>query len=295
MTFGFVDRRSIQLSYGRGSGPSAPDDDCKRHEADRLGRSANAPSASPPPTCPRCSPSGGRSTSTSGRRSLLEGDPPALEELLDHVEGRLGLVPRFRQRVKSAPLGLVNPVWVDDPRFDLGWHVRHTAPAAPRDHGAAPRAGRPGDVRAAGPPAAPVAALSGRGPGGRPPRLHLEDPPRARRRRLGGRRGDDHARPEPRGHRAPDRRGALGPRRAEPGDALRPRRLGGDPGAAARRPQGGAQRAHHAPRHGVGRHAHRGGVRQPGGARAERRADLPQPGDRPRPPGRLRERRAGGG
>ena len=62
-----------------------------------------------------------------GATILLEGEPPALEELLDHVEGRLGLVPRFRQRVKSTPLGLTNPVWADDPRFDLGWHVRHTA------------------------------------------------------------------------------------------------------------------------------------------------------------------------
>jgi diacylglycerol O-acyltransferase len=56
----------------------------------------------------------------------LEGDPPTLEELLTHVESRLGLVPRFRQRVKSAPLQLTNPVWVDDPGFDPHWHVRHT-------------------------------------------------------------------------------------------------------------------------------------------------------------------------
>ena len=62
-----------------------------------------------------------------GATLVLEGEPPGLEELLDHVEGRLGLVPRFRQRVRSAPLGLINPVWADDPRFDLGWHVRHTA------------------------------------------------------------------------------------------------------------------------------------------------------------------------
>ena len=66
-----------------------------------------------------------------GATLVLDGEPPTLEELLDHVEGRLGLVPRFRQRVKSAPLGLVNPVWVDDPRFDLGWHVRHTALPGP--------------------------------------------------------------------------------------------------------------------------------------------------------------------
>ena len=62
-----------------------------------------------------------------GATILLEGEPPTVEELLHHVEGRLGLVPRFRQRVKSTPLGLINPVWADDPRFDLSWHVRHTA------------------------------------------------------------------------------------------------------------------------------------------------------------------------
>src|SRR3954449_4206234 len=62
-----------------------------------------------------------------GATILLEGDPPGLEELLDHVERRLGLVPRFRQRVKPTPLGLTNPVWADDPHFDLRWHVRHTA------------------------------------------------------------------------------------------------------------------------------------------------------------------------
>jgi hypothetical protein len=62
-----------------------------------------------------------------GATLVLEGDPPTLEELLAHVESRLGLVPRFRQRVKSTPLQLTNPVWADDPRFDPRWHVRHTA------------------------------------------------------------------------------------------------------------------------------------------------------------------------
>jgi diacylglycerol O-acyltransferase len=62
-----------------------------------------------------------------GATLVLEGDPPTLEELLDHVESRLALVPRFRQRVKPTPLQLTNPVWVDDPGFDLEWHVRHTA------------------------------------------------------------------------------------------------------------------------------------------------------------------------
>jgi diacylglycerol O-acyltransferase len=62
-----------------------------------------------------------------GATLVLEGDPPTLEELLAHVESRLGLVPRFRQRVKPTPLQLTNPVWADDPGFDLRWHVRHTA------------------------------------------------------------------------------------------------------------------------------------------------------------------------
>jgi diacylglycerol O-acyltransferase / wax synthase len=62
-----------------------------------------------------------------GATIVLEGEPPQLDRVLEHVEARLGLVPRFRQRVKSTPLGLTNPVWTDDPRFDLAWHVRHTA------------------------------------------------------------------------------------------------------------------------------------------------------------------------
>src|SRR4051812_34893736 len=62
-----------------------------------------------------------------GATLVLEGDRPTLEELLAHVESRLALVPRFRQRGQSPPLELTNPVWADDDRFDLRWHVRHTA------------------------------------------------------------------------------------------------------------------------------------------------------------------------
>jgi diacylglycerol O-acyltransferase / wax synthase len=62
-----------------------------------------------------------------GAALILEGDPPTLEELLEHVESRLALVPRFRQRVQATPLQITNPVWADDPGFDLEWHVRHVA------------------------------------------------------------------------------------------------------------------------------------------------------------------------
>jgi len=62
-----------------------------------------------------------------GAALILEGDPPTLDELLVHVESRLALVPRFRQRVQATPLQITNPVWADDPGFDLEWHVRHVA------------------------------------------------------------------------------------------------------------------------------------------------------------------------
>jgi diacylglycerol O-acyltransferase len=62
-----------------------------------------------------------------GATTIMEGEPPAFEELLEHVDSRLALVPRFRQRVTEIPLGLSNPVWADDRDFDLRWHVRHSA------------------------------------------------------------------------------------------------------------------------------------------------------------------------
>src|SRR5215208_1835670 len=62
-----------------------------------------------------------------GATILIDGEPPDFEELLEHVDRRLSLVPRFRQRVTESPLRLANPVWADDSRFDMHWHVRHTA------------------------------------------------------------------------------------------------------------------------------------------------------------------------
>lgn len=43
------------------------------------------------------------------------------------VRARLHLVPRYRQKLVTPPFGLGNPVWVDDPQFDLSYHVRHAA------------------------------------------------------------------------------------------------------------------------------------------------------------------------
>jgi WS/DGAT/MGAT family acyltransferase len=49
------------------------------------------------------------------------------------IEERLHLVPRYRQKVVWLPANLGNPVWVDDPDFDLSYHVRRAALAAPGD------------------------------------------------------------------------------------------------------------------------------------------------------------------
>jgi diacylglycerol O-acyltransferase / wax synthase len=59
--------------------------------------------------------------------SIFEGPAPSYQELTDHVAGKLPLVPRYRQRVRFLPLDLGRPVWVDDPHFNLCYHVRHTA------------------------------------------------------------------------------------------------------------------------------------------------------------------------
>src|SRR5215204_6558855 len=58
---------------------------------------------------------------------IFEGSPPPYEELLEAIERRLGLVPRYRQRLAFVPLGQGRPKWVDDPHLNLRYHVRSTA------------------------------------------------------------------------------------------------------------------------------------------------------------------------
>src|SRR3954447_1748538 len=62
---------------------------------------------------------------------IFEGEAPAYEDLLRHVDERLHLVPRYRQRLATVPLGQGRPKWVDDEHFDLRYHVRHTALPSP--------------------------------------------------------------------------------------------------------------------------------------------------------------------
>src|SRR3954454_8570877 len=62
-----------------------------------------------------------------GGLTRFEGPPPPFDELLDALRMRLHLVPRYRQRLHVPPAGSGRPLWVDDPTFDLEYHVRHTA------------------------------------------------------------------------------------------------------------------------------------------------------------------------
>ena len=62
---------------------------------------------------------------------ILEGPPPTREEFAEHIEARLHLVPRYRQKLSFPRLEMGRPFWIDDPRFNIDYHVRHTALPAP--------------------------------------------------------------------------------------------------------------------------------------------------------------------
>jgi diacylglycerol O-acyltransferase / wax synthase len=66
-----------------------------------------------------------------GATIIVEGAAPAYEQLVRHVDKRLALVPRFRQRIVKIPLGIENPVWGDDPQFEVRRHVRHVSVPRP--------------------------------------------------------------------------------------------------------------------------------------------------------------------
>src|SRR5262249_47028897 len=61
----------------------------------------------------------------------FEGPTPGPGEVEQAIAGRLPLVPRYRQKVRFVPLALGRPTWVDDPHFNLEYHVRRTALPAP--------------------------------------------------------------------------------------------------------------------------------------------------------------------
>ena len=63
--------------------------------------------------------------------AIFEGPEPAFGDVVSMIDSKLALVPRYRQIVKSVPFELGRPVWVDDPHFNIEYHLRHTALPAP--------------------------------------------------------------------------------------------------------------------------------------------------------------------
>ena len=63
--------------------------------------------------------------------AVFEGPAPSLDETVDMVRSKLHLVPRYRQRVRTVPLELGRPVWVDDQHFNIDYHIRPTSLPSP--------------------------------------------------------------------------------------------------------------------------------------------------------------------
>jgi diacylglycerol O-acyltransferase / wax synthase len=62
---------------------------------------------------------------------LFAGEAPGYDELVDAIDARLHVVPRYRQKLAHVPFGQGRPQWVDDPHFNPRYHVRHSALPAP--------------------------------------------------------------------------------------------------------------------------------------------------------------------
>lgn len=65
--------------------------------------------------------------------SLADGGKVPFRQLLESLEKRLHLARAFRERIVRVPLGLDHPYWINDPDFDLEYHVRHVGLPAPGD------------------------------------------------------------------------------------------------------------------------------------------------------------------
>ncbi|MBO0852813.1 MAG: wax ester/triacylglycerol synthase family O-acyltransferase [Nocardia sp.] len=80
---------------------------------------ATPPEESPAPAAPETAPA--------------DAAAPGLDyqRLLGLVDSRLPLVPRYRRKVREIPLRVGRPIWVEDSRFDLTYHVRRSALPAP--------------------------------------------------------------------------------------------------------------------------------------------------------------------
>lgn len=68
-----------------------------------------------------------------GSCSIFSGPSPSIDEITALIESKLPLLTKYRQKVRLIPGSWGHPVWVDDPHFNLSYHVRHSALPPPGD------------------------------------------------------------------------------------------------------------------------------------------------------------------
>ncbi|MFZ3032846.1 MAG: wax ester/triacylglycerol synthase family O-acyltransferase [Parvibaculum sp.] len=66
-------------------------------------------------------------------QSTVKGGMLGFKEILKNYESRLHLARSFRQRIVRVPMSLDHPYWLEDPDFDIEYHVRHIALPKPGD------------------------------------------------------------------------------------------------------------------------------------------------------------------
>src|SRR4051794_37177660 len=59
--------------------------------------------------------------------SIFDGAPPPYGEFVESISERLHMVPRYRQKLAFVPFQQGRPRWVDDPTFNIRYHLRATA------------------------------------------------------------------------------------------------------------------------------------------------------------------------
>ena len=203
------------------------------------------PTGSAASTRPSSPSSAAARTCTSGSVLVFEGEAPPYDEFVgeDRAAAAPGAALPPEARLPAAR-SRAAPVWIDDPHFNARYHVRHTAlPAPAGEEELRSLAGRI-FAQAARSLQAAVGDLAGRPRRRRRVRADLQDPPRARRRRLGRGHLDRAVRPRarPAGARPGAAPGTRGPSRARPccsPTSVAERAVG----AAGRRPRRARRRA----------------------------------------------------
>ncbi|MFV0258887.1 MAG: WS/DGAT/MGAT family O-acyltransferase [Acidimicrobiales bacterium] len=66
-------------------------------------------------------------------QSTAPGGKVGFKQIMAHIENRLHMGYAFRRKIQRVPFDMDHPYWVDDPDFDLEFHVRHIALPKPGD------------------------------------------------------------------------------------------------------------------------------------------------------------------